>query len=45
MGVILAEEKIRRILEEAEHALSPYATADGRAAFQVSAYLVTANKP
>ena len=44
-GVILAEEKIRRILEEAEHALSPYATEDGRAAFQLSAHLVAVNKP
>jgi hypothetical protein len=35
MGVILAEDKIRRILEEAEQALSPYATADGRAAFPI----------
>jgi SAM-dependent methyltransferase len=45
MGVILAEDQIGRILEAADQALSSYATADGRAAFHLSAHLVTAKKP
>lgn len=45
MGVLLADELIGRILDTAERALSPYATADGRAAFDVSAHVVTARKP
>jgi SAM-dependent methyltransferase len=45
MGVILTEDQIGGILQEAEHALSPYATADGRVTFQLSAHLVTAKKP
>ncbi|MCC6930950.1 MAG: methyltransferase domain-containing protein [Gemmatimonadaceae bacterium] len=45
MGVILTEDLIGRILQDAEQALSSYATADGRAAFHVSAQLVTAQKP
>jgi SAM-dependent methyltransferase len=40
VGVILPEDQIRRILEEAERVLGPYATADGRAVFQLSAHLV-----
>jgi SAM-dependent methyltransferase len=45
MGVILSEDQIGRILQEAEQALSSYATADGRATFHLSAHLVTARKP
>jgi SAM-dependent methyltransferase len=45
MGVILTEDQIGRILQDAEHALSSYATADGRVTFRLSAHLVTANKP
>lgn len=45
MGVTLAEDLIGRILQEAEQTLRPYATADGRAAFHLSALLVTAKKP
>ena len=44
MGVILGEESIDRILQEAEQALASCATADGRAVFPVSAHLVTARK-
>jgi SAM-dependent methyltransferase len=40
VGVNLTEDQIRRILEEAEQDLSPYATADGRAVFQLSAHLI-----
>jgi len=45
MGVILTEVQIGRILQEAGPALGSYATADGRAAFQLSAHLVIATKP
>lgn len=45
MGVILSEDQIGRISQEAEQALSSYATADGRAVFHLSAHLVTARKP
>jgi len=45
MGVILTEDQIGRILQEAEHALSSYATVDGRVTFHLSAHLVTAKKP
>lgn len=45
MGVVLAEDRIGRILQDAEQALGPYAAADGRAEFQLSAHLVTAGKP
>jgi len=45
MGVILTEEQIGRVLLRAEHALSSYATADGRVTFRLSAHLVTATKP
>lgn len=44
MGVILTEDHIGRILQEAEHALSSYANTDGRITFQLSAHLVTAKK-
>ncbi len=30
MGVVLPEEQIRRILEQAEHVLRPHVTPDGR---------------
>lgn len=45
MGVILTEDQIGRILRGAEHALSSYATPNGRVAFHLSAHLVTAKKP
>ena len=41
VGVVLTEDQIRRILDEAEEALSSYATADGRAVFPLSAHLVS----
>jgi SAM-dependent methyltransferase len=41
VGVVLTEDQIRRILDEAEEALSPYATADGRAVFPLSVHLVS----
>lgn len=42
MGVILAEDRIERILQEAEAAMASCVAADGGAAFPVSAHLVTA---
>jgi SAM-dependent methyltransferase len=45
MGIILTEDQIGRILQESIQALSPYAAADGRTAFHLSAHLVTATKP
>lgn len=45
MGVILSEDQIDHILQEARQALSSYATADGKATFRLSAHLVTAKKP
>ena len=45
MGVNLTEDHIGRILQEAEHGLSSYATTDGRVTFQLSAHLITAKKP
>jgi SAM-dependent methyltransferase len=45
MGIILTEDQIGQILQEAEHALSPYADTDGQVAFPLSAHLVTAKKP
>jgi SAM-dependent methyltransferase len=45
MGVILSENQIGRILQEARQALSSYATADGEVTFNLSAHLVTAMKP
>lgn len=44
MGVVLQEERIRRILEEAEHVLRPYLTPDGQVAFDSSAHIVTGTK-
>jgi hypothetical protein len=44
-GVVLSEEQIARILEEAEHILAPYVTADGTVAFEVSAHIVTGRAP
>jgi SAM-dependent methyltransferase len=45
MGVILSEEQIARILEEAEHVLRPYVNADGTVAFNTSAHIITGTKP
>jgi len=41
MGVVLPEEQIARILEEAEPVLKPYVTTDGTVAFDTSAHIVT----
>ena len=44
MGVMLSEDQIDRILREADQSLSAYATADGRAVFEISALIVGAAK-
>lgn len=44
VGIILTENQIGRILQEAEQALGSYAGADGRAVFHLSAHLVTVKK-
>jgi SAM-dependent methyltransferase len=44
MGVVLPEEQIRLILEEAEHVLSPYLTPEGTVAFDAPAHIVTGTK-
>ena len=44
-GVILTEDQIGRVLQEAEHSLSSYVIADGRVTFHLSAHIVTAKKP
>ena len=45
VGVLLTEDQIGRTLQEAEQALSSYATAEGQASFRLSAHLVAAKKP
>ncbi len=45
MGVVLSEDQTQRILEEAEHALGPYVTAEGRVRFDSPAHIVTGTKP
>lgn len=45
MGVVLSEEQIQRILEEADHALSRYVTADGTVEFESPAHIVSGAKP
>jgi SAM-dependent methyltransferase len=42
MGVVLDEEPITRVLEAAEETLRPYAAADGRVRFPLSAVIVAA---
>lgn len=44
VGVKLTEDEIGRILQEAEDALHPYVTGDGRVTFDARAHLVTAKK-
>ena len=44
VGVVLSEDLIARILNEAEHALSRYVTAQGRVSFDAPAHFVTGTK-
>jgi len=44
MGVVLSEEQIARVLEQAEQVLRPYVTADGTAVFDTSVHIVTGKK-
>ena len=41
MGVVLAEQRIQLILEEAEHTLSRFVTAEGRVEFESPAHIVS----
>lgn len=45
MGVVLPEEQVQRILEEAERVLSRYVTASGTVEFQSPAHIVSGTKP
>jgi hypothetical protein len=45
MGVVLPEERIQLILEEADHALSRYVKADGTMEFELPAHIVSGTKP
>jgi hypothetical protein len=45
MDVVLLEEQIQRILEEAEGDLNPYINSDGDVVFDSSAHIVTGTKP
>jgi hypothetical protein len=40
MGVLLKEEQIQKILEEAENALAGYVSDDGQVVFNSSAHIV-----
>ncbi|MCI0412001.1 methyltransferase domain-containing protein [bacterium] len=44
MGVFLTEDEIARTLQEAEHVLRTYVTAEGRVTFAIPAHFVTATK-
>ena len=44
-GVVLPDHQINRVLDEAEHALSPYVTAEGRVRFESPAHIVTGTRP
>ncbi|MFW6031517.1 MAG: methyltransferase domain-containing protein [Myxococcota bacterium] len=44
MGVVLPEEQITRILDEAEEVLGPYVTTGGTVVFDTSAHIVTGAK-
>ena len=44
MGVVLPEDQIHHILKEAEHALSPYITAEGKVTFDSPAHIVAGAK-
>jgi len=44
MGVVLTEEQISRILQEAEHVLAAYVTAIGTTASEIAAHLVTGTR-
>lgn len=45
MGVVLSEDQIKRILEEAERALIAYVTAERRVEFDSPAHIATGRRP
>lgn len=44
MGVVLTEDQINRILQEAEHVLRAHVTATGTVACEIAAHLVTGTR-
>lgn len=44
MGVVLPDEQVTRILDEAEHVLRPYVATDGMAVFGTSAHIITGKR-
>jgi hypothetical protein len=44
MGVVLTEDHMSRILQEAEHVLGAYVTATGTTASEIAAHLVTGTR-
>ena len=44
MGVVLGEEQIQQILQEAEHALARYAAADDTMTFEMAAHIIHGTK-
>ena len=44
MGIVLGEEQIHQILQEAEHALARYAAADGTMTFALAAHIIAGTK-
>jgi hypothetical protein len=44
MGVVLSEDQIKRILEEAEQALSTYVTAEQRIEFDSPAHIASGTR-
>lgn len=44
MGIVLTEAEVTHILEEAEHVLGSYVTADGSVSFGTSAHIVSGSK-
>lgn len=45
VGIVLPEDQIARILEEAEEVLRPYVATDGTVVFESSAHIATGSKP
>jgi SAM-dependent methyltransferase len=45
MGTPLTEDQVHKVFKEADEVLSPYVTADGKVAFQISVHIVAGTKP
>jgi SAM-dependent methyltransferase len=44
VGVLLPDDKVESIVEQAEHILRPYTTTDGRVSFDAPAHIITVSK-